>query len=140
MIWPTRAVDRGRNKPVKLKPCMLTRWRLLLEFSESEQDTVQDSRVTKMSGSVGDEYLLENLSFLRQTEGAIPKFMGLSPQLNQRRQLVDWTCLVAQSLDLSDLAVHLGVRILDTFMDSHDIQGISLCLCLFLKSIQMRFC
>jgi hypothetical protein len=39
-----------------------------------------------------------------------------------RRHLVDWTSIVAEKLKLTSSTLHLAVRILDYFMDGHDIQ------------------
>ena len=39
-----------------------------------------------------------------------------------RRVLVDWTSKVAEKLQLTNCTVHLAVKIVDYFMDGHDIQ------------------
>ena len=39
-----------------------------------------------------------------------------------RRKLIDCTTQVAEKLELSTCTVHLAVKLLDYFMDGHDIQ------------------
>jgi hypothetical protein len=39
-----------------------------------------------------------------------------------RRHLVDWTSIVAEKLKLTSTTLHLAIKILDYFMDGHDIQ------------------
>ena len=45
-----------------------------------------------------------------------------SPQLEKRSQLVDWTADVAEKLGLQQSSLHLAVKLIDIFMDGHDIQ------------------
>ena len=45
-----------------------------------------------------------------------------SPQLSRRAELADWLSRVAESLGLGRCTLHLAVKILDYFMDGHDIQ------------------
>jgi hypothetical protein len=35
---------------------------------------------------------------------------------------VDWTSIVAEKLKLTSTTLHLAIKILDYFMDGHDIQ------------------
>ena len=44
-----------------------------------------------------------------------------SPQLSRRSELVDWLSRVADCLALGRCTLHLAVKILDYFMDAHDI-------------------
>jgi len=46
----------------------------------------------------------------------------LSPQLERRRQLVEWTGSVAAQLKLSTQTVHLAIRYMDIFMAGHNIE------------------
>merc|ERR1719158_1208386 len=46
-----------------------------------------------------------------------------SPQLEKRSLLIDWTKDVAEKLGLHEGTLHLAVRLIDLFMDGHDIQN-----------------
>ena len=48
----------------------------------------------------------------------------VSPQLEKRGSLVEWSRDVSQKLGLSDSTYHLAVRLIDLFMDGHDIMVI----------------
>ena len=40
---------------------------------------------------------------------------------NFQRYMVDWMCLICSNFNLSTGAVHLSVKLMDYFMDQHDI-------------------
>ena len=69
------------------------------------------------------EYTMEIMSWLEVKERQGPHHMRIqSPQLDKSAQLVDWTCDVAEKLGLCQSALHLAVKLIDLFMDGHDIQ------------------
>ena len=76
---------------------------------------------TDQSSLVGD-YVKDVLAWLKDRETNSAKLQLLSPQLSRRRQLVDWTCDIAEKLRLSTQTVHLAVKLLDHFMAGHDIE------------------
>ena len=47
---------------------------------------------------------------------------GTSPQLGARRPLVDWLSQIRERLRLEHDSLHLAVKIMDLFMDGHDIE------------------
>ncbi|XP_054259240.1 cyclin-J-like [Macrosteles quadrilineatus] len=49
------------------------------------------------------------------------KYNHASPQLKCRRQLIEWLIHVCEQIKLSHKTVHLGVFLLDMFMDNHSI-------------------
>ncbi len=54
---------------------------------------------------------------------------------------MDWTCQVGERLSISSLAVHLAVRILDLFMDAHEVEPPRLylvCLCCLLLAAKVE--
>lgn len=69
------------------------------------------------------EYLTETLLYMRSRESRLVDVDCKSPQLDQRRVLVDWTCTSAEKLQIPKSATHLAVILLDRFMDGHDIGG-----------------
>jgi hypothetical protein len=68
------------------------------------------------------EYTQDILIWLRRKELDGIQCRRQSPQLSKRRHLIDWTCEAQQKLCLSDNTLHLAVRLMDLFMDGHDIQ------------------
>lgn len=68
------------------------------------------------------EYSQEIIAWLKKREKEIRDYKRQSPQIHRRRHLVDWTCVVADTLNLTKCSVHLAIRILDYFMDGHDIK------------------
>jgi len=62
------------------------------------------------------------LAWMKDKESSMVQLQLLSPQLDRRRQLVDWTCSMAVKLKLTTQTVHLGVKLLDHFMAGHDIE------------------
>eukprot|EP00088_Acartia_fossae_P034896 TRINITY_DN3586_c0_g1_i10.p1 TRINITY_DN3586_c0_g1~~TRINITY_DN3586_c0_g1_i10.p1 ORF type:complete len:290 (+),score=61.90 TRINITY_DN3586_c0_g1_i10:40-909(+) len=68
------------------------------------------------------EYSQDIVAWLKRRELELPEYKRMSPQLSQRRKLIDWSTMVAEKLELSNCTVHLAVKILDLFMDGHDIQ------------------
>lgn len=90
---------------------------------------------------MGEEYLRETLAYMLDRESRLPEILGKSPQLDQRRILVDWTCTSGEKLDVPKSAIHLAIVLLDRFMDGHDISG-KHCLhfvCLASISIAVKF-
>lgn len=71
---------------------------------------------------LGSEYTLDILAWLRGKELVGNRCRRQSPQLGRRRHLVEWSCEVQQKLGLSKPTLHLAVKIVDLFMDGHDIQ------------------
>ena len=85
-------------------------------------------------------YLPENLRYMRQREKLLAKYHGRSPQLKERRFLVDWICLKGEKFALPKSAIHLAVVILDRFMDCHDITTQSLeFICLAALTLASKF-
>lgn len=68
------------------------------------------------------EHLLQVLSWLESRHSSLPPLGLRSPQLHRRRELVVWCGSVAEELGLRTLTLHLAVRLLDMFMDGHNIQ------------------
>jgi len=68
------------------------------------------------------EYHQDILTWLKKRELEAMEFKKQSPQIHQRRHLVDWTSVVGERLKLTRCTVHLAVKLLDYFMDGHDIQ------------------
>ena len=67
------------------------------------------------------EYSEDILSWIRIREVQMHAVQLLSPQLERRRQLVEWTGSVAAQLKLSTQTVHLAIRYMDIFMAGHNI-------------------
>eukprot|EP00092_Neocalanus_flemingeri_P030186 GFUD01032764.1.p1 GENE.GFUD01032764.1~~GFUD01032764.1.p1 ORF type:complete len:290 (-),score=82.95 GFUD01032764.1:120-935(-) len=72
--------------------------------------------------NLASEYLEDILSWLKDKETNVAQLQLLSPQLGRRRQLVDWSSEVAVKLRLTTQTLHLAVKLLDHFMDGHDIE------------------
>merc|ERR1712093_747433 len=72
-------------------------------------------------------------------EQCLPKCEKRSPQLNQRRFLVDQACLAGQKFALPKSAIHLAVVILDRFMDGHDIKSHLESVCMASLSLASKF-
>jgi len=75
--------------------------------------------------TLGSEYTMDILSWLKvkERQGHHHLMRRQSPQLERRAQLVDWTCDVAEKLGLCQSSLHLAVKLVDLFMDGHDIQN-----------------
>jgi len=74
--------------------------------------------------TLGSEYTKDIMSWLKVKErNNIHYIRRQSPQLEKRSQLVDWTAEVAEKLGLHQSSLHLAVRLIDLFMDGHDIQN-----------------
>jgi len=73
-------------------------------------------------GLVDPEYVQDIICWLKKQEQCSMEFKRQSPQMDKRRHLVDWTSVVAEKLHLTSCTVHLAIKILDFFMDGHDIQ------------------
>lgn len=71
---------------------------------------------------IGSEYTEDILAWLREKEMRGSRCRRQSPQLARRRHLVEWSCEVQEKLGLSMATLHLAVKIMDLFMDGHDIQ------------------
>ena len=73
--------------------------------------------------TLGSEYTRDILSWLKQKERQVVfHCRRQSPQLDKRGQLVEWCCEVADKLGLCTSTLHLAVKLVDLFMDGHDIQ------------------
>lgn len=73
-------------------------------------------------GLVEPVYIQDIVFWLKKREQSSMEFKRQSPQMDKRRHLVDWTSVVAEKLNLTSCTVHLAIKILDFFMDGHDIQ------------------
>ena len=72
--------------------------------------------------TLGSEYLVDILFWVKQHERRPSlRYKKLSPQIEKRGQLIEWSKDVSQKLGLSDSTFHLAVRLIDLFMDGHDI-------------------
>ena len=72
---------------------------------------------------LGSEYTCDILIWLREREKEAGLTVRLqSPQLDRRLQLVEWSGDVAASLGLTTNTLHLAIKLIDLFMDGHDIQ------------------
>jgi len=71
---------------------------------------------------LGSDYVSEIICWVKVRERrANLRFKNSSPQIEKRGSLIEWTRDVAQKLCLSDITFHLAVRLIDLFMDGHDI-------------------
>jgi hypothetical protein len=68
------------------------------------------------------DYATDIMSFMKEKEEQIYEFKKQSPQWSRRRHLIDWTSIVAEKLCLTNCTLHLAVKLIDYFMDGHDIQ------------------
>ncbi|XP_074000040.1 cyclin J isoform X2 [Rhodnius prolixus] len=73
-----------------------------------------------------DEWYLTCYAFdinknLKERELFGRKIQFQSPQLKYRTKLLDWLKSVAERLTLSNVTVHLGIFLIDKFMDNHNI-------------------
>jgi len=74
--------------------------------------------------TLGSEYTMDILSWLKGKERNSSHYIRRqSPQLEKRSLLIDWTKDVAEKLGLHEGTLHLAVRLIDLFMDGHDIQN-----------------
>ena len=72
--------------------------------------------------TLGSEYLVDILFWVKQHERRPSlRYKKLSPQIEKRGQLIEWSKDVSQKLGLSDSTFHLAIRLIDLFMDGHDI-------------------
>ena len=76
----------------------------------------------KEQSSLVSDYVEDILAWMKDKEISMVQLELLSPQLDRRRQLVDWTCSMAVKLKLTTQTVHLAVKLLDHFMAGHDIE------------------
>ncbi|KAL7648766.1 UNVERIFIED_CONTAM: hypothetical protein RMT77_000673 [Armadillidium vulgare] len=79
-----------------------------------------------METNVLTDYPKEVLEWMRKKEERHPKYCKASPQLSVRGSLVDFIRHVCETLKLSVLTTHLGVHLLDRFMDCHKITNYQL--------------
>ena len=71
----------------------------------------------------GSEYLLEVLYWMRQEENRQGRvYRNTSPQIGKRGKLIEWIRNVSCKLGLADATFYLASKLLDLFMDGHDIQ------------------
>ena len=59
---------------------------------------------------------------LKAKEQSLPQFKAQSPQLWIRRHLVDWLAVVVGELRVCPTAQHLGIYLMDYFMDSLEVE------------------
>ena len=70
----------------------------------------------------GSEYLVDILWGVRQEEKRPGlKYKKLSPQIEKRGKLVEWSKDVSDRLGFDSATFHLAVKLIDLFMDGHDI-------------------
>ncbi|XP_064630907.1 cyclin-J-like isoform X2 [Lineus longissimus] len=55
---------------------------------------------------------------LKHKEEEIPRYLAQSPQLHQRRYLVDWAAEICDQFSLCYTTRHLAIHLLDFFMDN----------------------
>ena len=69
----------------------------------------------------GNEYIQDILTNIRERERnlRIPK---TSPQIGKRGQLIEWTRDVSSKLLLNPTTFHLAIKLIDIFMDGHNIE------------------
>lgn len=87
------------------------------------------------------DYSAAILAWLSGREDRLSRVRLQSPQLHRRRDLVTWSCRTASDLGLRTVSLHLAVRILDRFMDGHDIEEPQLylvCLCCLLLASKLQ--
>ena len=71
---------------------------------------------------LGSEYLVDILFWVKQHERRPSlRYKKISPQLAKRGQLIEWARDVNSKLGFCDITFHLAVRLIDLFMDGHDI-------------------
>lgn len=80
-------------------------------------------KTNRLLVSEQNDYDQDIAQWLKKREHFLPDFRRQSPQLKKRRKLIDWTTMVAEKLELSTCTVHLAIKLLDLFMDGHDIQN-----------------
>ncbi|KAF0290549.1 Cyclin-J [Amphibalanus amphitrite] len=68
------------------------------------------------------DYADDIFSYFLRKEKTGMTFRCRSPQLGERRRLVDMLRLVGERLQLGNTSVHLAVRLLDLFMDNHRVE------------------
>jgi len=79
-------------------------------------------QLDNMASQLGSEYTRDILAWLRSRELSAPDCRQKSPQLASRRHLIEWSTEVSGKLGLCGATLHLALRIIDLFMDGHDIQ------------------
>ena len=71
---------------------------------------------------LGSEYLVDILFWVKQHERRPSlRYKKISPQLAKRGQLIEWARDVNSKLGFCEITFHLAVRLIDLFMDGHDI-------------------
>ena len=60
---------------------------------------------------------------LRERESSLPVYLAQSPQLDQRRLIVDWLSIIWEKYDLCKTARQLAVLLMDLFMDQFNIES-----------------
>ena len=71
---------------------------------------------------LGSEYVTEIFFWVKEQEKRPGRaYKKISPQLSKRGQLVEWARDVSCKLGLCESTFHLAVRLIDLFMDGHEI-------------------
>jgi len=71
---------------------------------------------------LGSEYVTEIFFWVKELERRPGRaYKKISPQLSKRGQLVEWSRDVSCKLGLCESTFHLAVRLIDLFMDGHEI-------------------
>lgn len=85
-------------------------------------------------------YVVDVHRYLKRKELKSKKIYFRSPQLKFRGKLIDWIRKVALKMKLSNTTVHLGIRLIDLFMDSHNIIENRLApICLICLSVAAKY-
>ncbi|CAH1399071.1 unnamed protein product [Nezara viridula] len=85
-------------------------------------------------------YASEIHSYLKKKEINVRRIHFRSPQLKFRPGLIDWIRSLSVKMKFTTLTVHLGVRLIDVFMDSHNIKQSRLpSICLICLLIAAKF-
>ena len=71
----------------------------------------------------GNEYTEDILTNIRVRERSpVLRIRRTSPQLGKRSQLVNWSKDVSDKLQLHQNTFHLTIKLIDVFMDGHNIE------------------
>jgi len=73
---------------------------------------------------LGNEYIEDILTNIRESERKpIHRIRKTSPQIGKRSQLIEWTRDVSNKLLLNPNTFHLAIKLIDIFMDGHNIEN-----------------
>jgi len=73
---------------------------------------------------LGNEYTEDILTNIRERERSpVLRIRRTSPQLGKRSQLVNWSRDISNKLQLHQNTFHLAIKLIDVFMDGHNIEN-----------------